>query len=193
MNTLKNSQQEKAAILVAAGQLTEQQIADSLGISRTSLVRWKRNPRFAARVDALNKLMCAEALKHGIAQRESRIATQQELHGKLLTVIEERSKDPELQAVPGGKTGLICKTLKGVGKGKDFRLVEVYEVDTASAKTLLAIHELVAKEMGQHVEAQEQVKIGLAERVAEARKRVADGLKQPAKVEMPKLPKETVN
>lgn len=71
--------------------------------------------------------------------------------------------------------------------------MEVYEVDTASAKTLLAIHELVAKEMGRHTEAQEQqVKIGLAERVSEE-KGVAEGLKHQQPAEMPKLKNETVN
>jgi hypothetical protein len=73
--------------------------------------------------------------------QERRLAVQNEAHNKLLTVISERAKDPELQAVAGGKTGLVYKTVKGIGKGEDFRVVEQYQTDTDTIKAILAIHE----------------------------------------------------
>lgn len=152
---LKSGKRERAAILLAEDQLSDQQIANSIGVSRQSIVRWKKNKRFAERVAELNEIMCEQALKHGIARRETRVAVQHELQSKLLTVIAERAADAELQGVPGGKTGLVCKTVKGIGKGDDFRVVEVFETDTPTVKALLALHEQAAKEMGQIVERHE--------------------------------------
>jgi len=159
MARLKSGKRERAAILLAEDQLSDQQIADSLGVSRQSIVRWKKNPRFAERVAELGAIMCEQALKHGIARRETRVSVQHEMQSKLLTVIAELAKDAELQGVPGGKTGLVCKTVKGIGKGDDFRVVEVFETDTPTVKALLALHEQAAKEMGQIVERHEVAEV----------------------------------
>ena len=156
---LKSGKRERAAILLAEDRLSDRQIAEELGISRMSLARWKKNPRLAARVEELDAIMCEQALKHGIARRETGIAVQHEMQSKLLTVIAERAKDAELQGVPGGKTGLVCKTVKGIGKGDDFRVVEVFETDTPTVKALLALHEQAAKEMGQIVERHEVAEV----------------------------------
>jgi hypothetical protein len=45
----------------------------------------------------------------------------------MLQVIEERGLSPDLASVPGGKTGLVTRTLKGIGKDDDFQVVEVYD------------------------------------------------------------------
>jgi len=152
---LKRTRQERAAILVAEDYQTDEQIAHSIGISRKTLFTWKKKPSFQARVDELGAIMAEQALKQGISRRERRLSVQNELHNKLLVVVAERAADPELQAVPGGKTGLICKTVKGIGKGDDFRVVEVFQTDTDTLKELRALHELTAKELGQTVERHE--------------------------------------
>lgn len=89
------------------------------------------------------------ALKHLLARRERRLTVANELHDKLLQVIAERAADPELANVPGGKTGLITKRLKSIGRSNDFRVVPVYEVDTGTLREIRAIHEQVAEELGQ--------------------------------------------
>jgi len=149
---LKRTRQEKAAILVAEDYQTDEQIAESIGITRKTLFVWKKKPGFAARVEEIAVLLSEQALKQGISRRERRLAVQNETHNKLLTVIAERAKDAELQTVPGGKTGLVIKTVKGIGKGEDFRVVEQYQTDTDTIKAILAIHEQTAKELGQVVE-----------------------------------------
>jgi hypothetical protein len=156
---LKRTRQERAAILVAEDYQTDGQIAESIGISRNTLARWKRKPGFEARVKEIAAELCDKALKEGISRRERRLAVQNEAHNKLLTVIAERAKDAELQAVPGGKTGLVCKTVKGIGKGEDFRVVEQYQTDTDTIKAILAIHEQTAKELGQIVERHEVAEV----------------------------------
>jgi len=42
--------------------------------------------------------------------------------------------------------------LKGIGKGDDFQVVEVYEVDTGTVKEIRALQQQVAEELGQRVE-----------------------------------------
>ena len=75
----------------------------------------------------------------------------------MLLVIEERAESPDLADVPGGKTGLVTKTLKGIGSGDDFQVVEIYEVDTGTVKEIRALQEQVAEELGQRVDPTETV------------------------------------
>jgi len=75
----------------------------------------------AARVEELTRIWADRALKYGLARREKRVAVLSDMHNRLLTIIEERGQDAALQAVAGGRTGLVCKTLKGIGKGSDFQ------------------------------------------------------------------------
>lgn len=74
-----------------------------------------------------------------------------DLHQRMLQVIEERALSPDLASVPGGKTGLVTKTLKGIGKGDDFQVVEVYEVDTSTVGKICDLQKQVAEELGQWV------------------------------------------
>jgi flagellar motor switch/type III secretory pathway protein FliN len=67
---------------------------------------------------------------------------------KLHQVIAERARSEEMQGVPGGSTGLVVKTVKAVGKGEDFRLVEQYEVDVGLLKAILEHERQAAAEAG---------------------------------------------
>jgi hypothetical protein len=170
---LKRTRMERAAILLAEDIQSVFQIADSLGVNPKTIHDWKKKPHFRARLEELKAEICARALDEGVSRRERRLTVQNDAHNRLLQIMSERATDPQMQTVPGGKTGLICKTVKGVGMGKDFRVVEIFETDTGMVKALLAIHEQAAKEMGQHVENVNLTVTGLAEQIAEGRKRVA--------------------
>lgn len=58
------------------------------------------------------------------------------MHDKLLQIVEERAVDPVLAGIPGGKTGLIVRNMKGIGKGKEFRLDQQFQADTRLVKEL---------------------------------------------------------
>jgi len=146
---LKSERMEKAARLVAEDYLPDQKIADQCGISLAGLKKWKKEAKFAARVKFFVAAYSQRALLHGLARQERRISVLNDLHNRLLRVVDARSEDEELQNVPGGTTGLVTKMLKGIGKGDDFQIVEVYEVDTGILKEIRAIHEQVADELGQ--------------------------------------------
>jgi hypothetical protein len=126
--------------------------AELCGITERTLERWKKEPEFSERVKAIVLAYSERALRGGLARREKRVAVLNDMHDRMLTVIDERAEDVGMQVVPGGKSGLITKQLKGIGKGEDFQVVEVYEVDTALVRELRATQEQIAKELGQWVE-----------------------------------------
>lgn len=148
---LSNKRHEKAAQMVADDDLTDDKIAAELGIHKATLERWKATPEFEARVEQITDAYAKRALMHGLAVQEKRISIMNELHAKLLRIIAERAADPTMQAIPGGDTGLVVRTIKGIGKGDDYQVVEVFEVDTMTVKAIREIHNQVADEVGQKV------------------------------------------
>lgn len=144
--------QESAAVLLAEDHLTDEEIAQKIGITRRTLAKWKVLPVFSARVHEIGADLASRARNRGIARRERRLATLQALHNRLLKVIEERAADPELAKIPGGKTGLIVR--KPIASGGELVGFE-YAVDTGTLKELRAISEQAAKELGQLIDRHE--------------------------------------
>jgi hypothetical protein len=160
---------EKAAQLIAEDQLSDEAIAAEVGIGRRTLARWKSDPLFQQRVQEIADAYAQKALRHRIARKECRIAILGDLHDKMLRVIEERGASADLAEVPGGKTGLVTKTLKGLGNGDNFQVVEEYEVDTGTVREIRAVQQQVAEELGQRVERTETVDLNkLFERMTPA-------------------------
>jgi DNA-binding XRE family transcriptional regulator len=145
------SKREKAATLVAEDQLTDEEIGTTVGVSRKTVQRWKHEPGFAQRVQEIVTIYATRAVEHGIARRERRLRVLNEMHDRILRVIDTRAKSPELQHIPGGRTGLVTRMLKGIGTGENYQVVEVYEVDTASLRELRALQRQAAEELGQRV------------------------------------------
>jgi hypothetical protein len=144
--------------LLAENELSDQEIAKTLGIGRATLSRWKTDPEFAAQVgDHIGEIK-ARMLRRAIAKKEKRIDVLNDLHDKLLTVVQERAADYAAQAASGGDvpagggTGLIVRQLKQIGSGRDAQVVEEFGVDTALVREIRATHEQAAKELGQWVD-----------------------------------------
>jgi transcriptional regulator with XRE-family HTH domain len=168
----------RAAVLLAEDDLTDEQIAAMVGVTRRTLARWKTNADFAALVgDHVGELQAA-MLRLTVAKKRERMKVLDRLHEKLLTVIDERAEEyaalAEQQAaepdtkrvyrqvfggsgtVPaGGGTGLIVRQLKVVGAGPMAREIEEFAVDTGLVREIRAVHEQAAKELGQWVERSE--------------------------------------
>jgi hypothetical protein len=149
--------QLKACVLLADDLLSDEKISAKCKISRKQLGRWKELEPFKAKIREMRKAFEDVALNHGLARKETRLRKLDDLHDKAWRIIEERATDPEFEKVPGGKTGLVCKTLKGIGKGDDFQVVEVYDTDTGLMKEIRAIHQQYAVELGQRVEKHEWI------------------------------------
>lgn len=141
-------EREHAAQLLAEDRLPDWKIAEKIGIGRTTLAEWKRLPKFAQRVDDLVSNYAARALNAGLARKERRLRVLNEMHDKILQVIDERGEDVSMATIPGGKTGIVVRNLKSIGKGDDFQVVESYEIDIGAIRTIASLQEQVVKELG---------------------------------------------
>lgn len=141
----------KAAVLVAADDLTNGEIAAQLGIAPSTLSSWKARSEFMAEVgDHIGQLQAA-MLRYRIAKKRERLKVLDRLHEKLLTVVEERAEDMAGDA-PGTGTGMVVKQIKSIGVGPNTQIIEEYAVDNATARQIMALQEQAAKELGQWVE-----------------------------------------
>ena len=150
-----NAQRDQAAMALAEDRLTDEQIAQSLGLSRASIAVWKRHPDFTQRIEDNRALLLKAVEAKGIADRRNRVNALNRRWEKMQQIIEERAADPSMADVAGGDTGLLAHSVKGVGSGTGVELIDVYEVDTGLLRELRAHEEQAAKELGQWVEKQQ--------------------------------------
>ncbi len=156
---------EEAAQLIAEGELSDPKIAEKVGVSRQYLWVWRQSSEFAAKVDSILDDIRAALRRRAIASAERRVDRLNRDWLKLQAVIEARAADPELADVPGGNTGHIVHNVKGVGKGDDFQLIDLYEVDTGTLKELREIEKQAAQELGQWVEKSDMTSAGKTLRI----------------------------
>ena len=149
-----NGKTEEAAQLVSDGNLTYSEIAERLEVGRTTIYRWMNHPGFAARIEELNEQFRKSTAHLAIARKEKRINAANRRWLAMQKVIDQRSEAANMQDVPGGSTGLIVHNVKGVGKGEDFQLVDLYEVDTALLNEMRQTEKQAAQELGQWTEQQ---------------------------------------
>jgi hypothetical protein len=146
---------ERAALLVAQDDLADRAIGAACGVTERTIERWKQHPEFAARVQEHRDLW-REAIKaRGIAERQNRVDALNDRWHRMRQVIEERAEDAATARVAGGSTGLIVRDVKGVGKGEDFQLIDIYSVDTGLLKELREHEKQAAQELGEWSEKRE--------------------------------------
>lgn len=152
------AQRERAALLVAEDELSDEKIAESCGVKRVTLYRWKQHPEFSERVAEHVTALEAEMLKYSIAKRRKRIAALDDRWQRMQQVIEARSLDMSgvdrdgIPAIPGGITGLLVHQEKAIGTGQNQTIIDEYAVDTGLLRELRAHEEQAAKELGQWTE-----------------------------------------
>jgi len=157
--------QRRAAVLLAEDELTEDKIAAEVGVSIRTLYDWKQRPDMQDAMAAHAQKVQAGMSRLAIAKRHKRVAVLDELHGKLLAIIEARANDPDIAALPGGETGLIVRQLKQVRhvyekdpddpSSKPAQVtVEMWEaaLDTGLLKEIRALEDQAATELGQKIE-----------------------------------------
>jgi transposase-like protein len=146
------AESERAAQLIADGKLTNQKVADEVGVARQQLDRWKTYPEFRSRVEANVEEFRATVRASGIAQLERRVAALNDRWLKMQTVIEKRAA-AYADDDHGGETGLIRRKVSGwVGKGDEREPVYDYEFDAALLKELREHEKQAAQELGQWTE-----------------------------------------
>jgi predicted 2-oxoglutarate/Fe(II)-dependent dioxygenase YbiX len=141
----------EAAILLAEDELGNAAIAERVGVDERTIYRWKEDKDFRKLIDKYVKDYARRIFNRGIARKDKRVKVLDEVHEKIQTVFRERGESEEMQVVPGGKTGLLVKQFKGIGRGEDFEMVEEFAVDTGTIRELRALQEQVASELGQRI------------------------------------------
>lgn len=167
------TKKERAAVLLAADELTDEQIAAEVGVSRRSLATWKHDPDFQAHIGGIVGEMQAGMLRLRIAKKRERLRVLDELHTSALAVIAARKAryrvelgedDPVAVAtaavhrmfgrhVPAeALTGLVVE--KETVNAAGHRTTE-WSVDTALLREIRAQQEQAARELGQWVDKSE--------------------------------------
>ena len=147
--------QERAALLLAADDLSDEKIAEAVRVGRATLSRWKLRDDFKARVQAHRAAIAERVVAEGVAVKVGRIRQLDRRWRHLRAVIDERAADPAMQNVPGGKTGLLVRQRKVIGTGSNAQTIEEYVVDVATLRELRGLEQQAAQEMGQWTEKRE--------------------------------------
>jgi hypothetical protein len=136
-------------------------IADDLGLSREWVSKEANRPEtqdlirsmLAPHRKRLERIVdravsgVERALDIDQVQRAQRIAWLTERIEQLRTVLKERSEDPSMQGVAGGKTGMLVHRKKSIGAGPTAEIVDEYEVDAGTLRELRAHEEQLRDEL----------------------------------------------
>lgn len=150
---LSNAQHEAFAQHIVAG-LSKTEAAKQAGYKPSAAnnmgSRLAKYPTVAMRITELRDFHGKRALTAaGIRNPQSRVSALEDRWERMRRVISERAADPEMQDVPGGKTGLLCMTFKQLGSGLTATVVREYKVDTALLYELREHEQQAAEELGQ--------------------------------------------
>lgn len=161
------TKRQRAAILLAEDDLTDEQIAEVLNIGRTTLSRWKTDPEFNAAVGDYRGKIIADALRLPIAKKHERVKVLNDLHTRSLRVIADRAErhveeldDPDsainatrrifgTDTPAEAATGLLVRQESVNASG--MKTVN-WAVDTGLMKEIRDLHKQAAQELGQWVE-----------------------------------------
>lgn len=159
-----NEQTSNALALTVAGGYSTPQIALAVGMSPHMLKKVLAHPDFRQEVAKAVTKYRESAVECGLQQKAQRVQRLELRAEQIHQVIEERgaSADEEqatamnihfdevLGATPGGTTGIVVLEPKALpGPNGGFVRVDVARVDTELIKQELAVHNAIARELGQ--------------------------------------------
>lgn len=143
----------RAAVLIAADELSDEAISSELKISRSTLSEWKRSPEFTAVVSDYQSAIIAEALRLPIAKKHERIKRLNTLEESYWQVIRDRAERYKPAAsTPGGSTpaeaatGMLVEKVKIAANGDT---VTEWAFDSSLDSAIKGAHKQAAQELGQ--------------------------------------------
>lgn len=142
------AQRTRAALLLAEDALSDEGIANTLGVSAVTLWRWKQHADFTARIAEHVAALDRAVSRYRIAKRRERVRILDQQQTKLLELQDARAVEYR-EKVPGGATGLMIPQVKIVsdGAGGTMPLTEWVRDDVSPE--LRALHKQAAQELGQ--------------------------------------------
>lgn len=139
--------QVRAAYYMAEGRLSVQRIAMDCHVSVVTIYAWYKREDFKAQVQEYKDIIQETFVSRNLIIKANRIAKLETHFADIETVKQERGESPEMQSVPGGKTGLLGREVKYYGKNADVA-VTIYEFDSALDKAYRGTLSDIAREVG---------------------------------------------
>ena len=137
---------ERAAALVAAGNLSDFDVAQQVGVSRRTLARWKEEPEFGQRVTDLVKIAREEAKKYAISDKDARVGATNKRWLIVQEIVMEQLENyaARYRAVDENEA---AQTEAGVAKDKSAE--EIVGVDADLLREARQLEEHAARLLGQ--------------------------------------------
>ncbi len=95
----------------------------------------------------------------GVALRVNRIKALNDLCNRIEQIIDERALDPDMQNIPGGKTGLLKRIVRTIGSGASALIVEEGKFDAPLFRLRLAVLDQARREMEEFDKPRSQAEI----------------------------------
>ena len=155
MSALKNIRHEKFCQGFVSG-LSQTKAYTLAGYSergaKQSAARLMNNTDVRSRVSELRREIESSYIRLQITERDERLKAAQERWDGMREVIQARKTGDWSRAL---KTGLCVRKQRVIGTGKNAKIIEDYEVDTALLDALAGLEKQVAIETGQWSEKQD--------------------------------------
>lgn len=107
--TTLSARQETAARLIAEDEVSDEKIADAVGVARSTLSRWRQEPAFRQRVTEHIATIREQVLSSGWARVDKRIGLLAKNINRVERIIGENENHPDVIDRPGASTGLIFR------------------------------------------------------------------------------------
>lgn len=144
------SDQEQAAVLVAVGELTTEEIAAEIGVTDRTIYNWKSEDVFKARVEENKEEIRKRVFSEGIADLSNRVRRYNKRWNQIDQIFRERSQEPLDILQPGVSTGLLRKITRTVTtKAGDCIQTEWFEPESPLLKEERELAKQAAQELGQ--------------------------------------------
>jgi len=140
---------EQAAVLVAVGELTGQEICKECGIVESTLYLWKNSEEFQSRVQENRDEIRKRVFSEGVADLANRVRRYNRRWNQINRIFEQRAADTTHAGVPGWDTGLLCHEQKSLGSGEIATVIDVYKADVGTIKEERELAKQAAQELGQ--------------------------------------------
>lgn len=152
-----SGKQLRAAWLSAEDALSNERIAEEVGVSRSTLQEWKKMPTFMSAVRDRVQELDESVSQLQFAKRRERIRALEEMAQDYITIRNERAEwfAKHAKRIPGGRTGRIVKQDKVIGTGKSAVKTTEYVVDRQTDEGFKATLKQIAQERGEWSEKRE--------------------------------------
>lgn len=146
-----NEKRERAAVMLAADEVSDALISEACGINEVTLNVWKKHPDFAERVRDETAAIRTGALRYAIAKKHKRIAKLNLLAERMEAAVDARAAEAtaDQDAPPEARTGLFNRKTVMSASGKERR---DYVFDATLVREYRATLEQAARELGQLVD-----------------------------------------